>query len=192
LLRQYEARKKPARAAVVDQSATQVIDSRGKPVQVVKSLRQRHQEKEKAQYRTPWGWPGAEKESAQQPHISDTVRTFTDRLVRQKQLVQSDRTAASGSIRALLEDRYGPVDRGMAEIPYHKVKRPLLRDPAEMHDQLDNLGSAEARQLRKKLQFLSAMNNEQQAGGQSDGLKKSRKVEFRYVELKDLKQPWGW
>jgi hypothetical protein len=36
------------------------------------------------------------------------------------------------------------------------------------------------------------MNNEQQAGGQSDGLKKSRKVEFRYVELKDLKQPWGW
>lgn len=115
------------------------------------------------------------------------MRKFTDRLVREKQLAQP---GSSGSIRALLEDRYRPATRDMTEIPYHKVKRPLLRNPSEPFDQMDNLGRAESQRLRQKLQFLSAMNAD--SAEQGDTNKNRKKVEFRYVELKDLKQPWGW
>lgn len=187
LILQYQARKKAARPL-----AAGPVTDKEKPFKQAnpppaKSLRERHQEK--MLHRTPWGWPGADRGSQQaQPGISDSVRNFTDRLIREKQLTQAGR--GNGSIRALLEDRFGPVDRGMKEMPYQKVKRPLLRDPSEMHDQLDNLGGVETHQLRKKLQFLSAMkNSDEQSLGQTNGAKK---VEFRYVELKDLKQPWGW
>jgi hypothetical protein len=78
----------------------------------------------------------------------------------------------------------------MTEIEYQKVKRPLLRDPNEPFDQLDNLGSVEAHRLRQKLQFLSAMNPDTVQPGEKN--KNGKKIEFRYVELKDLKQPWGW
>ncbi len=194
LLIQYEARKAAAKAAALNHSAKKPGAKNGQVknelAPEIKSLRQRHHEK--IHQRTPWGWPGAQQQYAQQQGLSDTVRNFTDRLIGDKQLVQHSKSSGSGSIRALLEDRYGPVDRGMTEMPYQKVKRPLLRDPSEQHDQLDNLGSAETRQLRKKLQFLSAINNDQQEQGATNGASKSHKVEFRYVELKDLKQPWGW
>jgi hypothetical protein len=187
LLLQYMAREKAARQAAARQSDRYGDNAKTQPLPVIKSLRERHQEK--IHYRTPWGWPGSQKEIAHHQGITETVRSFTDRLVREKQLVQSNAAAGNGSIRALLEDRYGPVNRGMKEIPYQRVKRPLLRDPSEQHDQLDNLGSAEVRQLRKKLQFLSAMTSDELAEGQ---IKSTKKVAFRYVELKDLKQPWGW
>lgn len=150
----------------------------------VKSLRERHHAK--TQHRTPWGWPGAVRPAAPQG-VSETIRNFTDRLIREKQLVQP---GSSDSIRALLESRYSPVNRGMAEIEYQKVKRPLLRDPSEPFDQLDNLGTLEAHRLRQKLQFLSAMNPDVAGPGEKN--RNGKKIEFRYVELKDLKQPWGW
>jgi len=190
LLIQYQTRKAAARRQAAENLIAQSGQTKAQPELEIKSLRQRHQEK--IHHRTPWGWPGAEQQYAQPQGISETVRNFTDRLVREKKLVQQGSSAGHGSIRALLEDRYGPVNRGMTEVPYQKVKRPLLRDPTELHDQLDNLGSVETRQLRKKLQFLSAMNNEEQGQGKSNGSKAGNKVEFRYVELKDLKQPWGW
>lgn len=192
LLIQYEARKKAARVQAAAQTkgkssrAGSKLANAGNPA--IKSLRDRHQEK--IHHRTPWGWPGADRQNGSQG-VSESVRGFTDRLIKGKQLLQpGESNSGNGSIRALLEDRYGPVNRGMTEIPYQKVKRPLLRDPSEQHDQLDNLGSAETRRLRQKLQFLSAMNLvEDGSGNQAKGTKK---VEFRYVELKDLKQPWGW
>lgn len=185
LLLHYQARKKAARQLTKEAAG----EKEGQPNQPVyppvKSLGE-HQEK--LLNRTPWGWPGAGRGNQQaQRGISDSLRNFSDRLIREKQLAQTGK--GHTSIRALLEDRYGPVDRGMNTMPYQKVKRPLLRDPNEMHDQLDNLGGIESRQLRKKLQFLSAMNCEEKNQGQAKG---ANKVEFRYVELKDLKQPWGW
>jgi hypothetical protein len=195
LLLQYEARKKAAREQAREKSSRKskinAVDANGNSVTAVKSLRQRHYEKH-PHNRTPWGWPGAAKDPAAPQGISQAVRSFTDRMVRGKQLVQSNGSANHGSIRALLEDRYAPVDRGMAEIQYQKVKRPLLRDPSEQHDQLDNLGGAEARQLRRKLQLLASMDTEVNAAGEARGSNKSKKPEFRYVELKDIKQPWGW
>ncbi len=199
LLLQYEARKAAARKLVQERSSARKSarqpaqtarnpQPENQPAIAVKSLRQRHEGK--LLQRTPWGWPGSQTPSSQQQGIADTVRNFTDLLIREKRVQQNDKS--SGSIRALLEDRYGPVDRGMPEIPYEKVKRPLLRDPSEQFDQLDNLGSAESRQLRKKLQFLLAMNVDESDKGKPSETKKSKKVEFRYVDLKDLKQPWGW
>jgi len=184
LLMQYEARQKAVRMlASKKKKAIKNTPSDDKP-STVDSLGARN-----IHVRTPWGWPGSQRQADPAPHrISETVRSFTDHLIREKQLVESGGLAGSksSSIRALLEDRYGPVDRGERAIPYQKVKPPLLRDPSEPHDQLDNRGSADARKLRQKLQFLSAMNKEDQQSGSK------RKIEFRYVELKDLKQPWGW
>lgn len=192
LLLQYQARKKAARKMTVQQTsddsdfANPSAAWQGTPV--IKSQRERLAEK--THYRTPWGWPSVERQNGSQG-VSEAVRNFTDRLVKEKQLLQpGGSNAGKGSIRALLEDRYGPVNRDMTEIPYQKVKRPLLRDPSEQHDQLDNLGSAESRRVRQKLQFLSAMNNVEDGSGSA--AKGTKKVEFRYVELKDLKQPWGW
>jgi len=188
LLQQYESRKSALRKLATGRAGARKSDETGQQEPQVKSLRQRRQDG--VPQRTPWGWPGAQSTYSQPQGISEAVRNLTDRLVREKKLAGHDRS--SGSIRALLEDRYGPVDKGMTEIPYEKVKRPLLRDPSEPFDQLDNLGSAESRQLRKKLQFLSAMNTDEADKDSARGTQKSRKVEFRYVELKDLKQPWGW
>jgi len=191
LLLQYQARKAAARKMAALKFKAKNRQDKSLTHPEIKSLQQR--DLGKARQPTPWGWPGSQQQHAQQQGISDALRNFTHRLVRDKQLIQQDRATGSGSsIRALLEDRYGPVNRGMTEIPYQTVKRPLLRDPSEQHDQLDNLGSAEARQLRKKLQFLTAMNNAEQGQAQPSGTKAGKKVEFRYVELKDLKQPWGW
>jgi len=192
LLLQYEARKAAKRKLAAERSRAKISarhwQSKNQPPPQVRSLRQRHEDK--ALQRTPWGWPGAQPQNLQQRGISHTARTITDRLLREKQVVQNGK--ASGSIRALLEDRYGPVDRGMPEIPFQKVRRPMMRDPGELFDQLDNLGTPEPEQLRKKLQFLSAMNIDEQEKGNTAETKRSKKVEFRYVELKDLKQPWGW
>ena len=135
--------------------------------------------------RTPWGWPGGPS-GRPQAGMSDNMRIFTDRLVRQKQLNDAEAVSlrTNGSIRALLEDRYGRVDRGMTQMRYEKVKRPLLRDPSEPQDQLENLGTAEAERLRRKLKLLKSMSDNDTAG--------SKGKDLRYVQLKDIKQPWGW
>jgi hypothetical protein len=193
LVLQYEARKKAAQLQQADKtgnvSGQAKVNGQGTPSS--KSSQDRYLEK--VHHRTPWGWPGAERQNDAQG-VSKSVRKFSDRLIKEKQLHQTGGSSAgNGSIRALLEDRYGPVNKNMkemTEISYQKVKRPLLRDPSEQHDQLDNLGSEETRQLRQKLQFLSAMSNVEEGG--KIPTKGAKKFEFRYVELKDLKQPWGW
>lgn len=140
--------------------------------------------------RTPWGWPmHEERNRVGEPRrgLSARVQSFTDRLLREKDLVSSPSgdPRISGSIRALLEDRYGRVNRqSMAEIEYQKVKPPRLRDPSEPHDQMDNFGTREAERIRQKLKLLTAMNK------LPDAVKEPK--ELRYVELKDIKRPWGW
>jgi len=115
------------------------------------------------------------------------MQLLTDRLLKEKDLVSraSADPRISGSIRALLEDRYGRVNRqSMAEIEYQKVKPPRLRDPSEPHDQMDNFGTREAERIRQKLKLLTAMNGVPAAAEEAK--------ELRYVELKDIKRPWGW
>jgi len=140
--------------------------------------------------RTPWGWPRHEERNrvgASSRNLSDRMQLLTDRLLKEKDLVSraSADPRISGSIRALLEDRYGRVNRqSMAEIEYQKVKPPRLRDPSEPHDQMDNFGTREAERIRQKLKLLTAMNGVPAAAEEAK--------ELRYVELKDIKRPWGW
>ena len=145
-------------------------------------------QREILQVRTPWGWPNHQAGKASQPGLSGAMQNFTDRLVREKKLAHSnvDTDRMRNSVRALLEDRYGRVHRAQpGSIKYQKVKKPLLRDPSEPHDQMDNFGSAEADRIRQKLRHVKSMG-ESRSGGSSSG------NSARYVEIKDIKQPWGW
>ena len=134
---------------------------------------------------TPWGWANhRERNGTAQAGFSDAMQSVTNRLMREKKLLQTRSTnpRVSGSVRALLEDRYGRVDKG--GIPYEKVKKPLLRDPNQPYDQMDDFGGREAERIRARLNRLKAMNQE--------NLPQAKREKTRYVDIKDIKQPWGW
>ncbi len=136
--------------------------------------------------RSPWGWPGhAAKDRDQDESVS--MKTFTQRLLKEKELARKNsiNMRTSASVRALLEDRYGRVNKEeMQAVPYEKVKAPLLRDPSEPHDQMDNFGAGSAERIRTRLEFTDIPVR--------DRAPSEKKKEFRYVELQDIKQPWGW
>jgi len=137
--------------------------------------------------RTPWGWPNGQTGNTS-TGLSGSMQSLTDRLVREKKLsrTRSNDPRTSNSVRALLEDRYGRVDRDQpTTVEYRKVKKPLLRDPSEPHDQMDNFGVSEAERIRKKLRNVASMTHV----GTSPRKPKS---EHRYVDIKNIKQPWGW
>lgn len=143
-------------------------------------------QREFRQVPTPWGWPGHGElnRDRARPVLSDSMQSFANRLIRQKELVDrsSPNPRISGSVRALLEDRYSPV---MKSVKYRKVKAPLLRDPSEPFDQMDDFGSRKLKPAHKKMQSQAAMRS---------GLEKvvpdiGRKSK---TELKDIKLPWGW
>ncbi len=146
--------------------------------------------------RTPWGWPRPSAEKGMlNLSLSDAMRSFSDRLVRQKKQLESGtaepRAKARGkeSFRALIEDRYVPSTwNSPNEIQYRKVKPPRLRDPHAPLDQMDDFGIKQAELVRKKLQRVVTMNADV-AVTPKQGAKQD---EFRYVGLKDVKQPWGW
>ena len=134
---------------------------------------------------TPWGWANhRERNGAAATPLSQAMQDFTSRLMREKKLAstRSLNPRLNGSMRALLEDRYARVDR--SAVKYEKVKRPLLRDPSQPHDQMDNFGTREAERIRARLQHIKSMNQ--------DALPDSRAKRVRYVEIKDIKKPWGW
>lgn len=136
--------------------------------------------------RTPWGWPRHLEHNRIEPpppKYSRGMRAFTDRLVGNEKAGRGN-SRSEASMRALLEDRYGRNPPAMTEMEYRKVKPPRLRDPSEPHDQMDNFGTREAERVRQKLKLLSSMNAE---SGVPEELK-----DLRYVDLKDIKRPWGW
>jgi hypothetical protein len=138
----------------------------------------------------PWGWPGHQKlngDNAARPGASARMQSFVNRLVRQRELVSSpsNNPRISGSVRALLEDRYGRINKdGMESIEYSKVKRPLLRDPSEFYDQMDDFDSRESDRIQLKIMNVVSMSSH-------EGFP-PKNPDFRYVAIKDVKQPWGW
>jgi len=115
------------------------------------------------------------------------MRSFTRRLIREKELVNgsSVNPRVSSSIRALLQDRYGPTDyQLMKSIRYEKVKALLLRDPSAPIDQMDSFGMSELKPNAAKLQNQGAMKTN--PGNRPKSGKLSE------VDLKDIKLPWGW
>jgi hypothetical protein len=96
---------------------------------------------------TPWGWPGHDDAhhalgNSHEDSVSESFRKWVDMLVREKQTVddQAYQSRKNASLKALLEDRYAP-GRGASTGEYKKTKAPLLRDPSNPHDQMDNFPS---------------------------------------------------
>jgi len=137
--------------------------------------------------KTPWGWPSHEphaRHSSGQADISHSLRRFADKLVGSKKTKQDQEylEKRNASIRALLEDRYGRASR-MKEMPYQKVKAPLLRDPSAPYDQLDGMPSSTAGQVVSKLGRQS---------GTARNLKLPASKGNQTIEGKYIKTPWGW
>ena len=137
--------------------------------------------------KTPWGWPqhGAyAKQSTGQVEKSHSLRHFTNRLIGSKKTIEDQEylKKRNASIRALLEDRYGRASR-MQEMPYRKVKAPLLRDPNAPFDQLDGLPSSKAGQVVSKLRTQPRSARDMKASASKLGSS---------PEEKYIKTPWGW
>jgi len=137
--------------------------------------------------RTPWGWPQHDhsgKQKADKAEISHSLRRFADKLIDPKKTKQDDEylEKRNASIRALLEDRYGRASR-MTEMPYRKVKAPLLRDPSKPYDQLDNMPSSKAGSVISALRRQSKSARDIAAFPRKSG---------GSINLGEIKTPWGW
>lgn len=146
---------------------------------------------------TPWGWPGHDEKLEShhkpglntdsptgEPHsVSESLHRWVDRLVSEKQTVENQDYVLKkdASVRALLEDRYGRASR-LSGIKYEKTKVPLLRDPNQPHDQMDNFPSGRGEKIISKLDNQSGQpdNTEFPLGGRPS------------VDLKEVRTPWGW
>lgn len=137
--------------------------------------------------RTPWGWPQHGQSSKQisgYAEMSHSLRGLADKLMNPKKTKEDQEymEKRDASIRALLEDRYGRASR-MKEMPYQKVKAPLLRDPSRPYDQLDSMPSSKADQVVSKLSRQSSA---------SKNMKLSASKLNQTAEDKYIKTPWGW
>ena len=142
---------------------------------------------------TPWGWPGHDpvtavnryaKINAQEVHgVSETLHKWVERLIREKQSVNEEEylLKKEDNMRALLEDRYGHANR-MKEMQFHKVKAPVLRNPNQPHDQMDNFPSGKTDRIEAQLKS--------QPGPSS--LVKKQAQSGKKTEHQILKKPWGW
>lgn len=149
-------------------------------------------ERERRHVPTPWGWPGSDlhgseraaKESDGSPEIvhPGALRRWVDHLIAEKRTVndQSYVQRREASLRALLEDRYGRTVKP-TEMTYRKVKPPMLRDPSQPHDQMDNFPSG------KTDQIVSGLDRQPDAPARG-GDTRLRKT----GSLKEVKTPWGW
>jgi hypothetical protein len=138
---------------------------------------------------TPWGWPGHDdtQKSPGQGHgdtVSESFHKWVDLLVREKQTVddQAYRSRANASLKALLEDRYasGAV---ASTVDYKKTRAPLLRDPNDPHDQMDNFPSGRAGQIVDGLERQPADHEPKRFLSDSG---------HRRAPLKEVRTPWGW
>ena len=142
---------------------------------------------------TPWGWPGSDMRSAlspARPHNgsagSDSaagLQSWIDRLVAEKRTVDDSEylLRKDASLRALLEDRFGRSVRP-GEIPYRKVRPPMLRDPSRPYDQQDNFPSG------RKDRISSGLERQPRGTGAAD---KKAGVSGA-ARIRDIKTPWGW
>jgi len=138
----------------------------------------------------PWGWPNykaSNPQAGENAGISSAMLSLTDRLVREKTLVngQSVNPRHYDSMRTMLGDRYARTKRNeMKSVKYAKVHRPLLRDPMEEYDQTDIFSDRQAQRVRsglKRVQGKKSRSNTSQ-GKDKPGA----------YSIKNIKQPWGW
>lgn len=143
---------------------------------------------------TPWGWPGSEYRqvngryaglnAAEIQGVSESLHRWVDQMVSSKQTVDDNayRMKREASMRALLEDRFGRSAQPGA-VTYSKTRPPLLRDPSQPHDQMDNFPSGTLDKIENQL-------NQQATPREAPAREQSRRV--RYQEIKEIRTPWGW
>ena len=153
-------------------------------------------QRERMKVPTPWGWPGSEYGKSLGRHaslhaeeihgVSDSLHRWVDQMVSAKQTVHDEeyRLKREASMRALLEDRYGR-SVGPRPMKYQKTRPPLLRNPSEPHDQMDNFPSGKLNGIENKLK----QNAPPVTRANSDP---GRSKKVRFEELKEIRTPWGW
>lgn len=116
--------------------------------------------------------------------MSHSLRGLAGKLINPKKTKEDQEylEKRNASIRALLEDRYGRASR-MTEMPYQKVKAPLLRDPSRPYDQLDSMPSSKADLVVSKLSRQSSS---------AKAIKLSASKLNQAADGKYIKTPWGW
>jgi len=148
-------------------------------------------QRELSQVPTPWGWPGHNGTSGdptpsrqhalqESTGVSKSLHRWVDRMVSEKRTVEDREYVIrkDASLRAMLEDRYGRASQ-MSEIEYRKIKAPLLRDPGQPHDQMDNFPSGRTQEIASKISNRATDLD----------IQEQSKSAF---ELKEVKTPWGW
>lgn len=184
--------RKSRRTIAMKNSATGKTREKGSPDQLQQSEEVRQREALKVP--TPWGWPG--NATAHQTHFIHTAKhtsesrdepatlhRWVDHLVSSKQTKNDQEylRRRESSMRALLEDRFVSPKK-MTKMEYEVIKRPLLRDPSEPHDQMDNFPNGRLEKIESGFQESS------QGKAESSG-----KIEtIVYEESPALKSPWGW
>lgn len=142
----------------------------------------------------PWGWPGNPtvnglhhippgKNAPAPTQDPAALHRWVDHLVSAKQTTDNGEylRRRESSMRALLEDRFVSPSH-MKAIDYQETKPPLLRDPSEPHDQMDNFPSGHVSKIESKLKG--------QTGGVSLGDTKTKTLV--YEESPPIRTPWGW
>jgi hypothetical protein len=134
---------------------------------------------------TPWGWPGHNHTvklenslEAQEVHgFSESLHRFVDKLVAEKKTVDNEEymLRKNDSLRSMVEDRYGRANK-MSELEYRKVKAPLLRDPSQPHDQMDNFPDGKVDGVESKLSSQP----------------ESTRLRMKLSRLREVRKPWGW
>ena len=169
-------------------------DQEGAPGPLQQSAKVRQRELLKVP--TPWGWPGNPNtyqthyvHSQAAGHTTDagegsaTLHRWVDHLVSSKQTTDNleYRHRRESSMRALLEDRFVSPKK-MTKIEYQKTSPPLLRDPSEPHDQMDNFPAGRVDKIESRLKASTNAVPE-----------RNRKIEaVVYEESSALVSPWGW
>lgn len=182
--------RKSQRAAGMENRLSGNKTEKSAPDQLRKSEEIRQRELLKVP--TPWGWPGNPSQThfihaaRHTPEPGDdpaTLHRWVDHLVSSKQS-KSDKEylrRRESSMRALLEDRFVSPKK-MTKMEYRETKPPLLRDPSEDHDQMDNFPSGRVDKIESGLQTSSQAKTES-----------SKKIKtIVYEESRALRSPWGW
>ena len=141
---------------------------------------------------TPWGWPGNSSQThfihsaRQTPDPGEdlaTLHRWVDHLVSPKQTKTDEAylRRRESSLRALLEDRFVSPNK-MTKMEYRETRPPLLRDPSEGHDQMDNFPSGRVDKIEANLKASPQ--------AKSKSSKKIKTIVFE--EPPPLRSPWGW
>jgi len=130
-------------------------------------------ESEAVEVPIPWGWPHYQDRKGRRmdkSSLTESMHYLVDCLIREKQLAcdQFADIKTTNSVRALLEDRYGRVDRN--SVPAHFGQNGVVvEDRSGMGAPIDPAGAMRTYRPSQA----------------SDTI-------FQHTHMRELRRPWGW